>query len=118
MYYGQSLKAKKFGLNLAYTGTIKDDVIDKEEIAFYLLKYLIKNYLDLLTEKYKLDKERIEETIENYDENQGTLEAIEQIGRKRGALVSGGKVDNKKVANIVLQDFREARIGKITLEKV
>lgn len=52
------------------------------------------------------------------DENQVILEIIEQIGRNRGALVSGGKVDNKKVSNIILQDFRESKIGKITLEKV
>lgn len=76
------------------------------------------NYMELLVDKYKLDKDIIKKAIENYDENQGVLTVMEQIGRKRGALVSGGRVDNAKVANIVLQDFREARIGKITLEKV
>ncbi len=79
---------------------------------------MLNNYLELLTEKYKLDKEQIEEIKKNNDENQVILDVMEQIGIKRGALVSGGKVDNKKVANILLQDFREARIGKITLEKV
>lgn len=76
------------------------------------------NYMELLVDKYKLDKDIIKEAIENYGENQGALTVMEQIGRKRGALVSGGRVDNAKVANIILQDFREARIGKITLEKV
>lgn len=110
---------KKSGLNLAFTGTIKDDVIDKEEVAFYLLKYLIKNHLDLLSDKYGLDKNQIKENINNQiEENQVTIEIMEQIGRKRGALISGGKVDNKKTSNIILQDFREAKIGKITLEKV
>lgn len=51
------------------------------------------------------------------DENQITMDIMEKIGKKRGALVSGGKVDNTKVANILLQDFREAKIGRITLEK-
>lgn len=112
-------ESEEVGLNLAFTGTIKDDVIDKEEVAFYLLKYLIKNHLDLLIQKYGLDKAKIEEIIENFEEdNQITIEVMEQIGRKRGALISGGKVDNKKVSNILLQDFREAKIGKITLEKV
>ncbi len=112
-------ESEEVGLNLAYTGTIKDDVIDKEEVAFFLLKYLINNYLNQLTEKYKLDKEKIEEKIENQeDENQLALEVMEEIGRKRGALISGGRVDNKKVSNILLQDFREAKIGRITLEKV
>ena len=111
-------ESDEVGLNLAFTGTIKDEVLDKEEVSFYLLKYLLNNYLELVAEKYKLDKNEIEKKLEENDENQVILEVIEQIGKKRGALVSGGKVDNKKVSNIVLQDFREARIGKITLEKV
>ncbi len=110
---------KKFGLNLAFTGTIKDEVIDKEEVAFCLLKYLIKNHKELIMEKYGLNKESIEDIIESFeDENQITLKIMEMIGKKRGALISGGRVDNKKVSNILLQDFREARIGRITLEKV
>lgn len=56
--------------------------------------------------------------MQNSEENEVVLKTMEQIGQNRGALVSGGKVDNKKVANIVLQDFREAKIGRITLEKV
>lgn len=111
-------ESDEVALNLAFTGTIKDEVIDKEEISFYLLKYLLKNYLNLVTEKYKLDKSKIEKMFKENDENDVVLEMLEQIGRKRGALISGGKVDNKKVSNILLQDFREARIGKITLEKV
>ncbi len=110
---------EEIGLNLSFTGTIKDEILDKEEIAFYLLKYLIDNYLKLVSEKYKLNYEEIEEKINTYeDKNQVILETMEQIGKNRGALVSGGRVDNKKVANILLQDFREGRIGKITLEKV
>ena len=95
------------------------EVLDKEEIAFNLLKYLIENYLDLLCTKYNLDKEEIEKNIKEYeDENQIIIETMEQIGKRRGALISGGRIDNAKVANIILQDFREAKIGKITLEKV
>lgn len=56
--------------------------------------------------------------LEENGENEVILEIIEQIGRKRGALISGGRVDGRKVSNILLQDFREAKIGKITLEKV
>ena len=112
-------ESEEVGLNLAFTGTIKDDILDKEEIAFYLLKYLIENYLDLLCTKYDINKEEINEKLESYeDKNQVVIETMEQIGRRRGALVSGGRVDNKKVSNIILQDFREAKIGRITLEKV
>lgn len=112
-------QSQEVALNLAFTGTIKDEILDKQDIAFNLLKYLINNYLELVSEKYKLNKEEIIEKMKkNEDENQIILEVMEQIGRKRGALVSGGKVDNNKVANILLQDFRQARIGNITLEKV
>ena len=112
-------ESEEVGLNLAFTGTIKDEILDGEEIAFYLLKYLINNYLKLLTEKYKLNEEKIKENLSTCeDENQVILEVMEQIGKNRGALISGGRVDNKKVSNILLQDFRDGRIGKITLEKI
>ncbi len=112
-------ESEEVGLNLAFTGTIKDEILDREEIAFYLLKYLINNYLKLLTEKYKLNEEKIKENLSTCeDENQVILEVMEQIGKNRGALISGGRVDNKKVSNILLQDFRDGRIGKITLEKI
>lgn len=88
-------------------------------MAFFLVKYLINNHLELLIQKYELDGEMVKKLVENSNnENETILEIMELIGRKRGALVSGGKVDNRKVSNIVMQDFREAKLGKITLEKV
>lgn len=111
-------ESEEVGLKLAFIGTIKDEILDKEEIAFYLLRYLIKNYVDLIVEKYKLDKKCILDMQTSYEENQVILNLMEQIGRNRGALVSGGRVDNKKVSDILLKDFREAKIGRITLEKV
>lgn len=103
------------GLNLAYTGSIKDDVLDKIEVAYYLIKYLDENYKKNLYEKYKITEQDIEKIK---DEPQYNLELMYLIGRKRGALVSGGNIDEEKVANIVLDDFRSGKIGKITLEKV
>ena len=103
------------GLNLAYTGSIKDEVIDKEEIAYNLLKFLDGNYQEKLLEKYKISKEEIEEIKKH---SQYTLELMNLIGKKRGAIVSGGVVDETKVANIILDDFRSGKIGKITIEKV
>lgn len=106
---------EEVGLNLAYTGSIKDEVIDKVEVAYYLLKYLDKNYPKNLYEKYKIS----EDDIKNIKNNtQYHLELMYLIGRKRGALVSGGNVDEEKVANIILDDFRNGKIGKITLEKI
>lgn len=77
------------GLNLAFTGTIKDEIMDTSDIAFYLVKYLSHNHLNELSEKYKLSLDETKELLENSeDENQAIMELIETIGRKRGALVS------------------------------
>ena len=108
-------ESEEVGLNLAYTGSIKDEVIDKEEIAYHLVKYLEKNYQRNLYEKYKIRLDEIE-NIKN--DSQFHMELMHLIGKKRGALVSGGNVDETKVANIVLDDFRSGKIGRITLEKV
>ena len=99
----------EIALNLAFTGTIKDDIMERTEIAYYLLKYLLANYRTNLLERYKLEDS-------NYEEDVAGL--MEIIGRKRGAIVSGGKVDLEKVSRIILDDFRTGKFGKISLEKV
>ena len=108
-------ESEEVGLNLAYTGSIKDEVIDKEDIAYHLIKYLEENYQRNLYEKYKIKSDEIDH-IKN--DSQFYLELMHLIGKKRGALVSGGNVDETKVANIVLDDFRSGKIGRITLEIV
>ena len=112
-------ESEEVALNLAFTGTIKDDVIDKTEVAFYLLKYLLKYYPEKLYQRYNLEKENIEEIMQNeaQDENVNIMDVMYLIGKKRGAIVSGNNVDEQKVANILLDDFRTTKIGKITLEK-
>lgn len=107
-------ESEEVGLNLAYTGSIRDEVIDKVEIAYNLIKFLDKNYRQNLCEKYKISQEEIQK-LENIP--QYYLELMYLIGRKRGALISGGNIDENKVANIVLDDFRNGKIGKITLER-
>ena len=111
---------EEIALKLAYTGTIKDDILQKVDIAYNLLKYLLKNEQEKIIERYKLSKEEIEEEIENDNrmENENILEIMYKIGRKRGAIVSGGQVDEEKVANIILEDFRSGKLGRLTLEKV
>ena len=108
-------ESEEVGLNLAYTGSIKDEVIDKEEIAYHLIKYLEENYQRNLYEKYKIKSDEIDHIK---SDSQFYLELMHLIGKKRGALVSGGNVDETKVANIVLDDFRSGKIGRITLEIV
>ena len=113
----------KFGsdevaMNLAYTGTIKDDVLERTEIAYSLLKFLVDNYKTNLAERYKLDNniDEIMNSDEYQDENDKYLEIFELIGRKRGAIVSGGRVDYEKVSGILLDEYRSGKIGRITLE--
>lgn len=109
---------EEVALNLAYTGSIKDDILEKVEIAYNLVKFLLQKYRTNLLERYKLDAEVVENILsnENQMENENILEIMYLIGKKRGAIVSGGNVDEEKVANIILEDFRSGKLGKITLE--
>lgn len=105
-------------LNLAYTGTIKDDILPIIEIGYNLLKLLIKEYPEKIIERYKLEKEEIKNVLSSdAEENEKILEIMHMIGRKRGALISGGNIDEEKVARIILEEFRSGKIGRITLEK-
>lgn len=110
---------QEVALNLAYTGTIKDDILEKIEIAFCLLKFLLEDYKEKVIERYKLDSEQIEEILNNnyQAENENIYDIMKIIGRKRGAIVSGGNIDDEKVSNILLDDFRSGKIGKISIEK-
>ena len=97
---------ERIGLNLAFTGAIKDDVFDVEWVAQKLLSRLAHLYPQKLAERYKL------ETVEKTGR-----ELLWDVGKKRGYLVSGGEIDTLRAANAVLDDFRGGRIGRITLER-
>ncbi len=111
---------EEVALNLAYTGTIKDDVLEKTEVAFNFLKHMLKKEIDKLVKRYNLNKEEILNLLkdENRAENEIIYDIMLQIGKTRGAVISGGNVDDIKTANIILEDFRSGKLGKITLEKV
>lgn len=104
-------------LHLSFTGTIKDEILDKTEIAFYLLKYLLKEEKEAVMIRYKLTKEEIL-IEESQDLSQQIMNMLYIIGKKRGAIISGANVDEEKVANIILDDFRNGKLGKISVEKV
>ena len=95
---------EKTGLNLAFTGAIPDDIIDTVEIAEKLLKFLVVSYPQSTKERFKLEPLQSESLLES-------------AGRKRGCLVSGGKVDLNRISVIVLDEFRGGKLGRITLEK-
>lgn len=110
---------EEIALHLAYTGTIKDEILEKVEIAFSLLQYLLKEYPKLLYKRYDLKKEEIEAILRKpQPDNVNIYEVMQLIGKKRGAIVSGGNVDDEKTANLILEDYRSGKIGKITIEKV
>ncbi len=98
---------KKAGLNLAFVGSVKDEIIDTEELAMHLLVFLAENYRELLCARYKLT---------DIDDLDG-YELLCAVGKKRGFVVSGGEIDTERAANIVLDEFRSAKIGRISLER-
>lgn len=98
---------EEVGLHLAFTGAVKDEVIDVELLACKLAEFLNENYRELLCARYKL---------ENTEGMQG-FELVEYIGRKRGFVISGGEIDFLRASNILLDEFRSTKIGKISIEK-
>ncbi len=94
---------KQVAVKLAFTGAIKDDVMDIESLAEELGAYLKENYPERLKERYKLDN------LEGY--------ITELIARKRGMMISGGEPDTERAAITLLDEYRGGKIGKITLER-
>jgi ribosome biogenesis GTPase A len=94
------------GLNLAFTGAIKDEIMDIEELAVKLIEKLYITYGDRLKNRYKLDVLK-----------ENPLEILEQIAAKRGAVISGGEIDYNRVSVMLLDEFRGGKLGPISLEK-
>ena len=94
------------GVRLGFTGAIRDDVMDMEDLASRLMAYLGAHYPDALTERYKIAVEPGE---------QG-WELLEKAGRKRGFLMSGGEVNTERMARILLDEYRAGKLGRFTLE--
>lgn len=110
---------EKVALNLAFTGTIKDDILDKVEIGYQLLKFMLENYRENVITRYGLTNEFLEKVLkQDQPENFNIYEIMIEIGKRRGAIISGGNVDEEKTARIILEDFRSGKMGRITLEKI
>ncbi len=99
---------KLVGEKLAFTGAVKDDVVDTEHLASRLLEFLAESYPQEIIRRYKLDGIDVV-AYPGY-------ELLEMIGKKRGMLVSGGEVNTERASIAVLDEFRGAVIGRITLE--
>ena len=94
------------GIRLAFTGAIRDEVVDIEELAMKLMDYLGAHYPEALTERYKI-------TVEPGEDGWVLLN---KAGRKRGFLISGGEVDTERMSRILLDEFRGGKLGRFTLE--
>lgn len=99
---------KQVGIRLAFTGAIKDDVMDIEELACYLMEFLRRHYPEVLRERYKVEP----------DEDQMGYDLLVEAGRKRGFLMRGAEVDTERMSRILLDEFRGAKLGRFTLETV
>lgn len=108
------------GMRLAMIGSINDNILNIEELAIDTINYVYNNYLDNIIERYELDKEAVKAS---YDEsainpdNSIALYIMEQAALKRGCIKKGNAIDYEKTANIILDDFRSGRLGRITLER-
>lgn len=114
------LEKEEIALNLAYTGTIKSEILDEVEIAYNLLKYLLEEYRQAVVDRYSLNPEVVEKILstDQLAENERIVEVMNYIGEKRGAVAKGNTIDLNKVSKIILDDFRSGNLGRITLEKV
>lgn len=100
---------EKVGDKLAFTGGIKDNVFDVETLAVRFLEIIKKYYPERLAERYKFKDKDEFERLEPF-------EILEEIARKRGFLMRGGLVDTEKAANVLFDEYRAGKLGKITLE--
>ena len=95
------------GVKLAYTGAVKDDVLDVEALGCHLIRRLFERYRDSVGERYKL--------AELPDDTPG-YELLEATGRKRGFLLRGGEIDTERMARVVLEEYRSGKLGRLTFE--
>ena len=95
------------GLHLAYTGAVKDDILDTEGLALHLMELLWARYPQALQDRYKLDG--LPEDAQGYA-------LLEAAGRKRGFLLARGEIDTERMARVLLEEFRSCKLGRFTLE--
>ena len=112
-------ESEEVALHLAFTGTIKEEILDRVEIAYQLTKFLLQNEREMLCNRYKLDIKKVEEILNRTEtpENENIYEIMLEIGKKRGCIISGGNIDDEKTARIILDEFKNGVLGKITIEK-
>ncbi len=102
------LEDRDAALRLAFTGAVKDEILDVEELAAHLAEFLKENYPSALKQRYRTE----------LNEDMDGFEVLEEICRRRGFIVKGGEVDLLRGANVLLDEFRGGKLGRITVERV
>ncbi len=98
---------KEVGMRLAYTGAVKDDILDVETLAMHLMEMLWSRYPEAIQERYK---------IGDLPAETPGYELLEAAGRKRGFLLSRGEIDTERMARVLLEEYRNNKLGRFTLE--
>ncbi len=101
------IESDEVGLRLAYSGSIKDEILPIEDICLYFIRDILPLYPREFSERYK-----IEIDLENFD----ALVAMEEIARKRGCILGRGQIDYQRIATLILGEFRKGKIGRLTIE--
>lgn len=100
------IEDQEVGMNLAFTGAIKDQVIPLEEVALKLVERILTSYPGLIKERYDID-----------ETDMTPLQVYEAIGEKRGHRLGKNDIDYFRTGNLIIDDYRKCRIGKLTLER-
>jgi ribosome biogenesis GTPase A len=104
---------EEVGYKLAMTGAIREEILQLEEIGFHAVRYLAEMHPRQLADRFELQPEEMPDDLQDPEQIAAVLE---QIGRKRGCLISGGRIDLEKSAGVLLRDLRTGKLGRITLE--
>ena len=96
------------GMMLAYTGAVKENVLDAEELAAFLMELLWKRYPDTVRQRYKVDRPA----------DTPGYRLLEEAGRKRGFLLARGEIDTERIAKVLLDEYRSGKLGRITFEEM
>lgn len=102
---------QQVGMRLATVGSVKEQILNVEEVAFFGVQYMMRHYRDTLQERYELSHLPIDAS-----DNEQVVETMEAIGRKRGCILSGNRVDLDKMSVMFLRELRAGKLGRISLE--
>lgn len=108
---------KRVGEMLAFTGAVKDDIMDMEYLACRFLEFMNAEYPELIKNRYGIETDDIPENDDSTNGCVQGFEILERIGRKRGFLVSGGEINTERTAITVMDEFRSGKLGRLSLER-